>query len=72
MRPNHQVKGYLPLVEDALEFLDELLSVLGLLEPVLGNDLLKFFTTAGELTGNLESGWQEMVVVDKLDEWLDL
>ena len=60
------------LVEDTLEFLHELLSVLSLLKSILSNDLLELFASAGELTGDLESRWQKVVVVNKLDEWLDL
>ena len=63
---------YLPFVEDTLELLNELLSVVSLLKSVLGNDLLELFATAGEFAGDLESSWQEMVVVNNLDEWLDL
>ena len=66
------MEGNLPLVEDGLDLVLKLLSVLSLLKPVLGDDLLELFATAGELTGNLESGWQKMVVVNKFDEWLDL
>lgn len=64
--------SYLPLVEDTFEFLHEFLSVLSLLKSVLGNDLLELFAAASELSGDLESRWQKMVVVNKLDEWLDL
>jgi hypothetical protein len=60
------------LVEDTLEFLHELLSVLSLLKSILSNDLLELFASAGELTGDLESRWQKVVVVNKLDKWLDL
>jgi hypothetical protein len=64
--------SYLPFVEDTLEFLHELLSVLSLLKSILSNDLLELFASAGELTGDLESRWQKVVVVNKLDKWLDL
>ena len=64
--------GYLPLVEDTFELLHEFLSVVSLFKSVLSNDLLKLFASAGELASDLESSWQKVVVVNKLDEWLDL
>ena len=59
-------------VEDTLDLLFQLLSALFVAESVLSNDLLELLTSRGELTSNLESGGQKMVVVYQFDEWLDL
>lgn len=62
----------LPFVEDLLHGLLEGFSGLWVAKLVLGDDLLELLTLGSELSGDLESGRQEMVVVHQLNEWLDL
>ena len=59
-------------VEDLLHGLLEGFSGLWVAKLVLGDDLLELLTLGSELSGDLESGRQEMVVVHQLNEWLDL
>jgi len=60
------------IVEDFLDLLLQLLSGIWVSELVLGNNLLELLAGVGEFTSNHESGWEDMVVVDVLDEWLNL
>ena len=62
----------LPFVEDLLNSLLEGFPGLWVAKLVLGDDLLKLLALGGELTSDLESGRQKMVVVNQLDERLNL
>lgn len=63
--------GVVSLGEDGLDLLLKSLSGLLVGEFVLGDDGLELSAALGELSGNEESGWEDMVVVHELDEWLE-
>ena len=60
------------LLEDVLDLLSELLAGLWVSHLVLSHDSLEFVSTLSEFSGHLESGWEDVVVVNDLSEWLDL
>lgn len=65
----NQIKN-LPLGEDSLDIVLQLLSGLLVSQFVLSNDSLEFLTTLSELSSDLESGWEEVVIVDNFNKWL--
>lgn len=67
---NNMMVRNLPLGEDLLDFVSELLSGVLVGKFVFRDDLLEFLSTLGEFSGNLESSWENMVVVDDFGEWL--
>ena len=63
--------GVVSLGEDGLDLVLQVLSGLLVGKFVLGNDGLELIATLGELSGDEESGWEDMVVVHDFDKWLE-
>ena len=62
---------YLPVVEDSFDLVLQCLSGFGVSELVLSDDLLELLASGGELSSDLESGRQKVVVVYQFYEWFD-
>ena len=62
----------LPVGEDLLKLVLHGLSGLLVGKLIFADDALELSGGAREFSGNLESGWENVIVVDNLDEGLDL
>ena len=59
------------LGEDVLDLVSQLLSGFSVCHLVLCDNLLELSSGRGELSGDLEAGVEDVVVVDDLGEWLE-
>ena len=61
---------HLPFGEDSLDLVSQLLSGLFVGQFVLSHNLFQLLSALSEFSGDLESGWKNVVVVDDFGEWL--